>query len=90
MVFSTVFHLYLGSYCTYPCFSGVLLTSNLRNNYPSHRLLSYITIVKTMHSGDRGKNPVAMTIINPWGEYLWNGELNPVLKSCALPTELWG
>ena len=37
--------------------------------FPSHWLLSHITIVKTMDSGERGMNPVAMTIINPWKEY---------------------
>ena len=34
MLFSTVFHLYRGSQCTYPCFPGVLLTSTL------HKILS--------------------------------------------------
>ena len=43
-----------------------------------------------MDSGQRGINPVAMTIINSGKEY-WpsqgsNKQL-PVLKSCALPTE---
>ena len=31
MPFSTVFQLYCGCQCTYPCFSGVLLTSTLHN-----------------------------------------------------------
>ena len=46
-----------------------------------------------MNSGDRGMNPVAMTIINPRKEY-WpcrrSNQRPPVLKSCTLPTELWG
>ena len=36
--------------------------------FPSHRLLSNITIVKTMDSGKIGMNPVTMTIINPQKE----------------------
>ena len=36
---------------------------------PSHWLVSYITIVKTKDSDERGMNPVTMTIINPWKEY---------------------
>ena len=34
---------------------------------PRQKLLSHITIVETMYSGERGMNPVAMTIINPRG-----------------------
>ena len=44
-----------------------------------------------MDSGERGMNPVAMTIINPWKEY-WQsrGSNQPpsVLKSGTPPTEL--
>ena len=62
--------------------------------FPSHWLLSHIlTIVKTLDSGERGMNPVVMTIINTWEEY-WPSQGShhqpPVLKSCALRTELWG
>ena len=32
--------------------------------FPSHWLLSHITIVVTIDSSERGMNPVAMTIIN--------------------------
>ena len=46
-----------------------------------------------MDSGERGMNPVAMTIINPWKEY-WpsrgSNQRPPVIKSATLPTELWG
>ena len=46
-----------------------------------------------MDSGERGMNPVAMTIINPRKEY-WpsrgSNQRPPVLKSATLPTELWG
>ena len=37
--------------------------------FPSHRLLSHITIVNTMDCGERGMNPVAMTSISPRKEY---------------------
>ena len=37
--------------------------------FPSHWLLSHITIVETTDSGERGMNPVAMTIINPQKKY---------------------
>ena len=46
-----------------------------------------------MDSGERGMNPVATTIINPWKEYWLSRGSNqqpPVLKSATLPTELWG
>ena len=39
--------------------------------FASNGLLSYITIVETMDSGERGLNPVGMTIINPQIEYCW-------------------
>ena len=37
--------------------------------FPSHWLLSHITIVETMDNGERGMNPGARTIINPRNEY---------------------
>ena len=60
---------------------------------PSHSLLSHITTVETMDSGERGINPVAMTFISPWRKYWprWGSNQRPtVLKSCTLPTEQWG
>ena len=42
-----------------------------------------------MDSSERGMNPVAMAIINPWIEYWLSRGLNqrpPVLKSATLPT----
>ena len=61
--------------------------------FPSPSLLSYINIVKAMESSERGINPVSMAVINPWKEY-WpsrgSNQQLPVLKSCMLPTELWG
>ena len=46
-----------------------------------------------MDSGERGMNPVAMTIINPRKEYWlsWGSNERPsVVKSAMLPAELWG
>ena len=57
------------------------------------KLLLHITIVETMDCCERGMNSVSMTIINPWKEYCPSQGSNlspPVLKSCVLPTELWG
>ena len=50
-----------------------------------------MTIVETMDSGERGMNPVAMTIIDPQKEYWPSQGLNqqPLLKSAMLSTELW-
>ena len=68
--FSTVFQLYHCSQCTYPYFPGILLSMVPHTIFlPSHRLLSHINIVKTIHSGERGINPVEMTIIKPRKEY---------------------
>ena len=50
-------------------------------------------MVETMDSGERKKNPVALTIINPLKEYWPSQESNQrpsVLKSGTLPTELEG
>ena len=61
--------------------------------FPSHWLLSLITIVETNDSGERGMNPVAMTIINPRKEFwltLGSNQRPPVLKSAMLHTEPWG
>ena len=57
--------------------------------FPSHWLLSHITIFETRDSGERGMNPVAMTIINPRKED-WPSMGSPVLKSATLSTEQWG
>ena len=65
MQFSTVFRLYHGSQCTYQCFPAVLHTIF----FPSHGLLSHITIVELTDRGERGMNPVAMTIVNHLKEY---------------------
>ena len=46
--FSTVLKLYRGGLCTYQCFLGVLLLVFRRIFFPSHWLLSHITIVETV------------------------------------------
>ena len=59
--------------------------------FPKH-LLSHITIVKAMDSGERGMNPDALTIIIPRKEYWLSRGSNQrprVLKSSTLPTELY-
>ena len=91
--FSTVFQLYHGGQCTYSCFPGVLVTST-QHNILSKPLATFPhNNVRTTDSGERGMNPVAMTIINPRKEY-WpsrgSNQRPPVLKSATLPTELWG
>ena len=50
-----------------------------------------MTIVGTMGSSEKGKNPVPMTIISHRKEYSPSQGLNqrpPVLPSCTLPTEI--
>ena len=72
------------------CIDGPVLCTIF---FPSHRLLSHITIVEKTDSSERGMNPVAMTIINPWKEYWLSRGSNqqpPVLKSAMLQTEPWG
>ena len=90
MPFSKVFQLHHSGQCTYPCFPWVLLTSTIF--FPSHWLLSHITIVETTDSSERGMNLVAMTIINPRKEY-WpsqgSNQRPPVLKSPTLPTDIF-
>ena len=60
--------------------------------FPSHWLLTHLTIVETTDSGERWINPATMTIINPRKEYwpsLGSSQRPPFLKSETLPTELW-
>ena len=64
LLFSTVFQLYRSGQCTYPCFPGVLLTSNPHDILSKPLVTFPITIVETTDSSERGMNPVIMTIIN--------------------------
>ena len=55
-------------------------------------VFSHITIVKTMDSGERGMNPVTMTVTKPRKEYWPSRGSNQqplIFRSCTLPTELW-
>ena len=82
--FSTVFQLYRGGQCTYPCFPGVPLTSTLQNILSKPLADFPQPLSKKKDSGERGMNPVAMTIINPQKEY-WtsrgSNQRHSVLKS---------
>ena len=87
MLFSTVFQ----SYRTCPCFPGILLTVTPHNILSKPLAAFPHNQCQTMDSGERGMNPVPMTIINPqkeyWPSWGWNQQ-SPVLNSCVLPTEL--
>ena len=87
--FSTVFQLYSGGQCTYPCFPGVLLTITIF--FPSHWLLSHITIVETTDSSERGMNHVAW-LSSILGKNIGRAgdRTNDLLKTATLLTELWG
>ena len=59
--------------------------------FSSHWLLSNISLIETMDSGERGINPVTINTMNPLKEYCPIRGLNQrpvVLQSCALLTEL--
>ena len=62
--FST-FQIYLSGQCTYPCFLQFLFISSLHNILSQPQAaFSHNTIVETMVSSERGKDPVVMDIIN--------------------------
>ena len=63
---STLFLLYHGGQCTYPCFPKVLLT-NTPHNILSKPLATFQNIHR--RNNERGMNSVGMTIINPMKEY---------------------
>ena len=89
LTFSTLFHLYRGSQCTYPSIQLPVVPIII---FISHWLLSHITIIETIDSGKRRMNSAAMTIINPWKEY-WSSrgsnQRPPVLSSCTWPELHW-
>ena len=89
--FATVFQLYHCGQCTDPCFPGVLLTSTPHNILS--KPLAAFPLNHCQNNSEKGMNPVAMTITNPWKEYWLSQESDqrpPVLKSTALLTEVWG
>ena len=80
--------------CTYPCFPGVLLTSTLYNilskplaAFPHNHSRN------TRQWWERNESCRNDYDINAWKEY-WpsqgSNQRPPVLKSAALPIELWG
>ena len=81
---SVPIHAFLEFFIPVPC---TIFFSKPLTAFPHYHFL------KTMDSGERGVNPIAMTIINPWKEYwpIWeSNQLHPVLKSGMLQTELGG
>ena len=89
----TVFQLYRGGQCNLSLLSWSFFFFNQCSAQYSSQAAGCLTVVETTDSGERGMNPVAMTIINPRKEYWLNRGSNqrpPVLKSAMLPTELWG
>ena len=60
-----------------PAFLSSFTQYLAQNIFPSHWLLSYITIVGTMDNGEKGMNPVAMAIINPWSRYIGGAWIEP-------------
>ena len=91
--FSTLFQLYRTASASIYALLDFLEPVPRTIFFSSHWLLSHITYIKTMDNGEIGMNPVAMPFFSPRKEYWPNRGSNqrpPVLKSCALPTELWG
>ena len=94
LVFPTLSQLYRGGQYTYPCFPSII-SSVLRTIFvPSHPLLFNITIMEIMDNGERGMNPVAMTIINLRkyiGQAGGSNQRPPVqMPCCTLLAELRG
>ena len=87
-----IFKLYRCGQYTYPCLPGFFFFS-CTIFFPSRWLLSHITISETMDIGERGMNPVAITIINfrkEYGPRKGSNQRPPVLKSLMLPNGLCG
>ena len=92
MVFNTVFNS-ISIILQQPVHLSVLFWSFLTNApvfrtifFQSHWLISNITIVETTDSGEKGMNPVAMTIINLL-EYMYfvevkSSTMKTFLKEC--------
>ena len=80
-------------------FNAIFNSISVISRWPVHLSMlfwsSFIqySIFFSTDSGERGMDPVAMTIIDIWKEYWpsWeSNQLPPVVKSAMLPTELWG
>ena len=81
--FSTLFKLYRSGHSTYQCFPGILFTSAPHNILFKPLAAFPHNIVDTMESGERGMNPVAMTIISPRKEFWSRWRFEPA-TSCLL------
>ena len=86
-----IFQFYRGGQCTYPCFPGFLFIST-----PYNILSMLLTALPHNHcrrmvNTERRMNLAVVTMISPRTER-WpsrgSSQRPPVLKSCALPTEL--
>ena len=94
MPFSTVFEAYDSSQCNYPCFSEVLLTS------APHNIHSKPLAAAIPHNHCRSSEQWwEKWILSQWlssilrkdtGQARRSNQQPPVLKSLALPTQLWG
>ena len=69
MVFNTISTLFTGASAPIHAILKLFLPVLSTILFPSHWLLSHITIGETMDSSERGMNTVTMTLINPWKEY---------------------
>ena len=69
-------------------FLGFFLPVLSTTFFPCNCLLFNITIGKTMDGPERGMNPVAISVIDPYKEHSasWGSNQWPVLKSCSLLT----
>ena len=82
MLFSTLFQLYHSGQYTYLCFPGILFNSTPPNILSKPLAAFPHKFAKTMDSGEKGMNPVTMTIINPQKEYWLSPGIVPV-TSCS-------
>ena len=74
--FTTVCQLYCSGQCTYPCFQTI--------SFPSHRLLSHITIVKPIDNSERGMNSVAILFSSLQCYWLSYRPWNCIMGGCFL------
>ena len=82
---STLFQLYRGDRCTYPCFPEFFLPVLRAIFFPRYWLLSLTTVAEIIVSGERGMTSVAMTIINPRKEYWSSSGIEPATSCSQVP-----
>ena len=71
-LFSKLSQLYRGGQFILSMIPGASFTGVHTITFPSHWQLFHVAIVETIDSGERGMNPVAMSIINPRKELVEN------------------